>query len=176
MRALPARIEVENQRAVGVRLSNGEVIRANDVISNADYRVTKDFFAKGAAPELEEHLTKSWEKFPSLESFIHIHLGFKGEGLPESHCEEFPAQWGVFKHWDDLEAPRNAVLVSCPSMLDPELAPKGYHALHAYTPATEPWEEWKDLDPKSEAYKKKKEEARDFLRAAVAKQADREKG
>ena len=25
-------------------------------------------------------------------------------------------RWGVFNDWADLEAPRNAVLVSCPSM------------------------------------------------------------
>ena len=86
----------------------------------------------------------------------------------------FPAQWGVFNSWSDLEAPRNAVLVSCPSMrlsdrklaltfrsmaparlaqseicesrLDPDLAPPGHHVVHAYTPATEPWEDWADLD------------------------------
>ena len=33
-----------------------------------------------------------------------------------------------------------------PSRLDPNLAPPGYHALHAYTPATEPWEDWAHLD------------------------------
>jgi len=170
LRAHVEEVLVESQRAVGVRLSDGRIFRAQDVVSNADYRVTKDLLPEGAAPELEEHLTKSWEKYPSLKSFIHLHIGFKGDGLPAAHCEEFPAQWGVFKHWDDLEAPRNAVLVSCPSMLDPDLAPPGYHSLHAYTPATEPWADWKDLDPKSEEYRKKKEEARDFLRSAVAKQ------
>ena len=33
-----------------------------------------------------------------------------------------------------------------PNRLDPNLAPPGYHALHAYTPATEPWEDWAHLD------------------------------
>ena len=82
--------------------------------------------------------------------------------------------------------------------LDPDLAPPGHHVVHAYTPATEPWEDWADLDetlstkprvdllhvlfcrwlwplwhcgPRSSSeYKKKKQEARDFLYSAVAKQ------
>ena len=68
------------------------------------------------APELEEFFGQ-WKDYPLLKSFIHLHLGFRGDGLPKSHCKEFPAQWGVFNDWSDLEAPRNAVLVSCPSML-----------------------------------------------------------
>ncbi|KAJ1479358.1 hypothetical protein T484DRAFT_1959117, partial [Baffinella frigidus] len=35
------------------------------------------------------------------------------------------------------------VLVSIPSVLDPDMAPDGFHALHAYTPATEPYDLWK---------------------------------
>lgn len=164
-------IIVEGDRAVGVRLKDGRIFRAREaVVSNADWRVTRDLVPVGASPELEEHFKKSWQDFPQLKSFIHLHLGFKSDGLPTQHGEEFPAQWGVFKHWDDLEAPRNAVLVSCPSMLDPALAPVGYHCLHAYTPATESWEEWASLSEDSDEYKKKKEEARDFLLAAVEKQ------
>ena len=81
---------------------------------NTDWQVTQKLVQKGA-PELEDFF-KSWKKFPLLKSFIHLHLGFRGDGLPPSHCAEFPAQWGVFNDWADLEAPRNAVLVSCPSM------------------------------------------------------------
>lgn len=162
---------VEGGRAAGVRLRDGRVFRAREaVVSNADYRVTKGFVPTGSAPELEEHLSTAWSKYPELKSFIHLHLGFKADGLPAGHCKEFPAQWGVFEHWDDLEAPRNAVLVSCPSMLDPALAPPGYHCLHAYTPATEPWEDWKDLKEGSDEYLRKKEQAKEFLLKAVEKQ------
>jgi len=34
------------------------------------------------------------------------------------------------------------VLISIPSLTDPALAPAGKHTLHAYLPATEPWEQW----------------------------------
>jgi len=171
LKAQVEEIIVENNRAAGVRLKDGRVIRARDaVVSNADWQVTKKLVPSGSAPDLEEYLSTAWSKYTLLKSFIHIHLGFKADGLPAGHCAEFPAQWGVFNDWTDLEAPRNAVLVSCPSMLDPELAPKGYHVLHAYTPATEPWADWAHLDEKSEEYKKKKAEARDFLCAAIKKQ------
>ncbi|CAE7258511.1 CRTISO [Symbiodinium necroappetens] len=161
---------VEGGRAAGVRLKDGHVIRAPTVVSNADWQVTKSLIKEGSAPELEDYLKTTWKEYKLLKSFIHLHLGFRGDGLPSGHCEEFPAQWGVFNSWSDLEAPRNAVLVSCPSMLDPDLAPPGHHVVHAYTPATEPWEDWADLDEGSSEYKKKKQEARDFLYSAVAKQ------
>ncbi|OLP93908.1 Prolycopene isomerase, chloroplastic [Symbiodinium microadriaticum] len=161
---------VEGGRAAGVRLKDGHVIRAPTVVSNADWQVTRSLIKEGSAPELEDYLKTTWKEYKLLKSFIHLHLGFRGDGLPSGHCEEFPAQWGVFNSWSDLEAPRNAVLVSCPSMLDPDLAPPGHHVVHAYTPATEPWEDWADLDEGSSEYKKKKQEARDFLYSAVARQ------
>lgn len=168
LRAHVEEVLVEGGRASGVRLKSGKVIQATKaVVSNTDWQVTKKLMKN--APELEEFFGQ-WKDYPLLKSFIHLHLGFRGDGLPQSHCADFPAQWGVFNDWSDLEAPRNAVLVSCPSMLDPNLAPPGYHALHAYTPATEPWEDWAHLDEKSEEYKKKKEEAKEFLYAAVSKQ------
>eukprot|EP00929_Paragymnodinium_shiwhaense_P054638 TRINITY_DN27399_c0_g1_i1.p1 TRINITY_DN27399_c0_g1~~TRINITY_DN27399_c0_g1_i1.p1 ORF type:complete len:659 (+),score=184.16 TRINITY_DN27399_c0_g1_i1:61-1977(+) len=162
---------IEDGKAVGVKLKDGRVVRAREaVVSNCDWKVTKGFVPAGAAPELEKYFDSSWQDFPQLKSFVHIHLGFKADGLPDGHCEQFPAQWGVFNHWDDLEEERNAVLVSVPSMIDPELAPPGYHVLHAYTPATEPWEAWKDLDEDSAEYKEKKKEAADFLYKAIEKQ------
>jgi len=162
---------VEEGRASGVQMKDGQVFRAKQaVVSNADFRVTGNLVPKGAAPELETYLSSAWKRFPQLQSFIHLHLGFRGDGLPSKHCPEFPAQWGVFNDWTDLEAPRNAVLVSCPSMLDPSLAPPGHHSLHAYTPATEPWEEWAQLSRKSDDYRRKKDEAREFLLSAVERQ------
>lgn len=163
-------IIVEGGRACGVRLRGGQVIRAKEVVSNADIQLTRRLVPEGASPELERYIEEKWTDVKPLNSFIHIHAGFRAEGLPEAHCPEFPAQWGVVNHWDDLEAPRNMVLVSVPSLLDPECAPKGFHTLHAYTPATEPWADWEGLDRKSDEYKKKKAEAADFLYSAIEKQ------
>ena len=50
----------------------------------------------------------------------------------------------VVNSWDGgVDAEQNVVLVSIPSVLDPRMAPPGKHTLHAYVPATEPWDLWK---------------------------------
>jgi phytoene dehydrogenase-like protein len=57
-----------------------------------------------------------------------------------------------------VDAEQNLVLVSVPSVLDASMAPDGCHSLHAYVPATEPYDLWKDLDRNSPEYAKFKEE------------------
>ncbi|CAJ1357690.1 unnamed protein product [Effrenium voratum] len=141
-------ILVENGRACGVRLSNGTIVRASEaVVSGADIGITQGL-VKSQAPELEQFF----------------------QGLPGEHCPDFPAQWGVVNDWADLEAPRNVVLVSVPSLLDSGFAPEGFHSLHAYTPATEPWQDWQGLSRSSAEYKEKKKEAADFLYKAIERQ------
>lgn len=66
-----------------------------------------------------------------------------------------------------MTAEQNVVLVSIPSIEDPSLAPPGKHVLHAYTPATEPYELWEGLDRKSAEYKALKEERSQVLWKAV---------
>ena len=107
---------------------------------------------------------------PNLKSFIHIHAGIDAAGLPPVPSADFPAQWAVVRDWDapeGVEAPRNIVLCSMPSLIDPDLAPEGKHVLHAYVPATEPYDWWSNMDRKSDEYLKKKEEAADFLWSAI---------
>lgn len=73
----------------------------------------------------------------------------------------------LYIHIIGVEAPRNVVLVSMPSLVDPSLAPVGKHVIHAYVPATEPYEWWEGLNRTSIEYKQKKAEAADFLWKAV---------
>jgi phytoene dehydrogenase-like protein len=54
-----------------------------------------------------------------------------------------------------------------PSLIDDSLAPEGKHVIHAYVPATEPYEWWAGMDRNSTEYKKKKEDAEDFLWGAI---------
>jgi len=106
----------------------------------------------------------------ALRSFIHLHAGIDAADLPLVPSADFPAQWAVVRDWNapgdggvpgkgafcGVESPRNVVLVSVPSLLDPSLAPPGKHVLHAYVPATEPWLDWAHMDRKSEEYAAKK--------------------
>ena len=53
----------------------------------------------------------------------------------------------IVNDWEKgVTAPQNVVLVSIPSLLDPSLAPTGKHVIHAYTPASEPYDLWEGLD------------------------------
>ena len=57
-----------------------------------------------------------------------------------------------------IAAERNAVVLSVPSVLDPNMAPPGRHVLHGYTPASEPWDLWRGVERGSEAYNALKQE------------------
>ena len=175
-------ILVENGKTSGVKLSDGSIIKATKaVVSNADPFITKKLLSKAIdAGETSEEFIAHMDKLtnvegdkggiPNLKSFIHIHAGIDATGLPPLPSADFPAQWAVVRDWDapeGVESPRNIVLCSMPSLIDPDLAPEGKHVLHAYVPATEPYEWWSDMDRKSDEYKKKKEEAADFLWSAI---------
>lgn len=87
-------ILVENNRAVGVKLSSGKVIRAKQaVVSNADPFVTNNLLANARqdgrlSDEAIEYMNKLTNTdadnggVPNLKSFIHIHAGIDATGLP----------------------------------------------------------------------------------------------
>ncbi|GKY90954.1 hypothetical protein MPSEU_000068200 [Mayamaea pseudoterrestris] len=174
-------ILVEDGRASGVKLADGTIVRAKEaVVSNADLFVTNSLLsAARQAGELPTEMAEEMDRLTStqvdapgavrnLPSFIHLHAGIDATGLPEVPSADFPAQWAVIRDWErGVEAPRNIVLCSMPSLIDPTMAPSGKHVLHAYTPATEPYEDWANMDRQSSEYKKKKEDAADFLWSAI---------
>lgn len=175
-------ILVKDGRTSGVRLSDGTTISAKKaVVSNADPFVTKKLLSKAidsgeTSNEFNEYIAKLVNEdegsggIPNLKSFIHIHAGIDAKGLPPIPSADFPAQWAVVRDWDapeGVESPRNIVLCSMPSLIDPTLAPEGTHVLHAYVPATEPYEWWSGMDRRSEEYLSKKNEAADFLWSAI---------
>jgi phytoene dehydrogenase-like protein len=73
------------------------------------------------------------------------------------------------ERWEGgVDQPQNVVLVSIPSVVDPGLAPPGKHCLHAYTPATEPWEGvWAGVQRGTPEYAALKEERSQVLWRAV---------
>ena len=96
---------------------------------------------------------------PLCKSFMHLHLGVKASALPA----DLPPQWTIVNSWDvPIDAPGNVIVVSVPSLLDPDLAPEGHHTIHAYTAGNEPysiWEPYENVDrKKDEGYAKLKEE------------------
>ena len=139
-------ILVEDGRAVGVRLVGGEELRSSrGVVSNASPWDTLTLLPPEALPRRWREQT---EAIPACASFLHWHLGLRGDGL-----EELPIHHVWVGDWQrGIGAERNMLVLSMPSRLDPSLAPPGHQVLHGYTPANEPWELWRDLEPGSAAY------------------------
>ncbi|KAI3990479.1 hypothetical protein MKX01_023259 [Papaver californicum] len=155
-------IVVENGRAVGVKLRSGQFICAKKaVVSNASMWDTLNLLPKEAIPKSYQERIERTEQ---CESFMHLHLGFDAEGIPE----DLGIHHIVVNDWDrGVDADQNVVLISVPSVLSKDLAPPGKHVLHAYTPGTEPFGLWEGLDRKSAEYKTLKAERSEVMWKAV---------
>lgn len=140
------RILIEGDRAVGVQLQGGEILRARcGVVSNASPWDTLSLLPEQALPR---RWREQVQATPACGSFLHWHLGLRGDAL-----QDLPIHHVWVGDWQrGISAERNMLVLSMPSLLDPSLAPPGHQVLHGYTPANEPWELWRDLEPGSRAY------------------------
>ena len=148
---------IEKNKAVGVRLRNGNKIRANKaVVSNASVWDTLSLIPEGVLPK---NFVKERANTPECESFMHLHLGIDATGLEDLECHYI-----VVNDWDKgVTAPQNVVVMSIPSVLDSSLAPTGKHSIHVYTPGNEPYEIWAGMDRRSDAYKQQKQERAEIM-------------
>jgi phytoene dehydrogenase-like protein len=154
-------ILMTGDRASGVRLRSGETLSARRaVVSNASIWDTLNLLPEHPAVRT---LRQQRQHTPTCDSFLHLHLGIDGSGLPaDLACHHI-----VVNDWAaGVTAPQNVVLISIPSRLDPTLAPPGRETIHAYTPGNEPYALWRGLERRSEAYQTLK-----MQRAAVLWQA-----
>ncbi|WP_036481718.1 NAD(P)/FAD-dependent oxidoreductase [Myxosarcina sp. GI1] len=153
-----AEILVEDKQAVGVRLGNGKKIAASKaVVSNASIWDTLPLIPQGALPQ--DFVTER-QAIPECESFMHLHLGIDGTGLPKN----LQCHYIVVNDWEQgVTAPQNVVVASIPSVLDPSLAPAGKHVVHVYTPGNEPYEIWAGLDRRSAEYDRLKTERAEVM-------------
>ncbi|KAL4858768.1 Prolycopene isomerase 1 [Chlorella vulgaris] len=146
-----------------VRLRGGRTIRASRaVVSNASTPDTLGLVPEEAVPD---GWRQSVQDTPLNPSFMHLHLGFDATGLEGLELHHL-----LVNSWDlpgGVTAEQNVVLVSIASVIDPSLAPPGKHTLHAYLPATEPYELWAGLDRRSDEYKRLKQERSKVLWNAV---------
>ncbi|MBD2089799.1 FAD-dependent oxidoreductase [Microcoleus sp. FACHB-1515] len=128
------RILLKDGKAIGVRLRNGEVLKANVVISNASIW---DTYSQLLQPDdLPDRFRQKSLETPAIDSFMHLHLGIRSDGL------EHLTGHHVVVHSDDcdLTTPGNTCMISIPSVWDADLAPSGHHVVHAYT--LEPFADW----------------------------------
>lgn len=117
-------ILVENNRAVGVRLKSGKVLRARKgVVSNASIWNTARLLPPDVLPEYQQEMKAT----PQTESFLHLHLGIDAEDLPA----DLQCHYAVVNDFKQpINSPGNVIIISIPSLLDPSLAPPGSHTIH----------------------------------------------
>ncbi|WP_371357447.1 phytoene desaturase family protein [Hydrocoleum sp. CS-953] len=150
-------ILIESGKAVGVRLRGDKIIRANIVISNA---TIWDTYTNLLRPEdLPPSFREPALATPAVESFMHLHLGIRADGL-----EGLTGHHVVVHDGDvDISTPGNTCMISIPSVWDSTLAPPGHHVVHAYT--LESFSSWQ----KDESYPQRKREKAESLFLALEK-------
>ena len=146
-------IIIENGKAVGVKLADNTEYRAKRIISNA---TRWDTFGKLVRSEYTPKKEQKWQqRYQKSPSFLSLHLGVDASVLPEgTECHHI-----LLESWDKMEQSQGTIFVSIPTLLDPSLAPAGYHIVHTFTPST--IEEWQGLS--TQEYEEKKEQAANKL-------------
>ncbi|MEH1893746.1 MAG: carotenoid isomerase [Nostoc sp.] len=143
------KILTEQGKAVGVQLANGKVYLGKRIVSNA---TRWDTFEQLLPAEAMPHNEKDWQQnYQKSPSFLSLHIGVKESVLPAgTECHHI-----LLEDWENMTAVEGTIFVSIPTLLDPNLAPSGYHIIHAFTPH---WiDDWQELSPSE--YEAKKEEA-----------------
>ncbi len=150
-KARVTKILTEAGQAIGVELANGDRHFAKRIVSNATrWDTFEQLLATEPLPPQESRWQDRYQKSPS---FLSLHLGVQAEVIPDgTECHHI-----FLDDWQDLEAEQGTLFVSIPTLLDPSLAPAGYHIIHAFTPS---WmTTWQTLSPQD--YEAKKEACAD---------------
>jgi phytoene dehydrogenase-like protein len=163
-------VDESGSRCTGVRLASGEVVRARKaVVSNAPVWQTASLLPPAVRQRVRADAVPADfalnPETPPTPSFMHLHLGIRAEGLSEQALASI--HHIVIPEWSKLTAPQSAAFVSIPSLLDPSLAPDGRHVIHAYLPATEPYDVWEHVERGTAQYDALKAERAAPLYAAI---------
>lgn len=123
-------ILIDGDTAVGVRLANGKVVRANNIISNADMKQTFEKMCGGH--ELLQPWIQQMRKTTLSEAFFSVYLGLDMpvEELDKHlkgahHSWIFPTDNPVAEPFDISFHAGLPVEISAPCLHDPSLAPEG---------------------------------------------------
>ena len=140
----------ENNRGkascTGVVLENGRRIMATKgVVCNAPLwnmaRILQDSVSEDAPKSVADAVAavqKQSDDMCMTGSFMHLHLGIPKAGLPD----DLECHHSVLNMDMDVRAEQNMVIISIPTVFDPSLAPEGYHVVHAYTAASDSFDDW----------------------------------
>lgn len=145
---------IDNGRAVGVRLKGGQEVRASAVVSNATVWDTFSRLVTDSRFQVPEG------RFVKAPSWFQVYLGVDGRVIPQG----FNVHHILVEEWDRYDELGGTIYFSAPTILDPTLAPSGKHTLHLFV-TDETWQ-WERFEPKSQEYRKAKE---DYARSLIAR-------
>ncbi len=164
-RANVTEILLKNKKAVGVKLSNGEKLYSNIIVSNSTRWDTfglnnnKEGLVKShSVPKSEYKWSETYKPSPS---FVSIHLGVNKNLIND----KFNCHHIIVENWDELENEKGVIFISIPTLLDSSLAPPDKHIIHAFTPSS--IDQWENLSRKE--YLFKKEQYYEFLIEKISK-------
>lgn len=138
----------ENGRASGVQLANGKVYQGKRIVSNATrWDTFSNLLPAEDMPTTEKNWQQRYQKSPS---FFSLHIGVENSVLPkETECHHV-----LLEDWQKMADSHGTIFVSIPTLLDSDLAPRGYHIIHAFTPD---WiDNWQGLSASEYAVRKEK--------------------
>lgn len=159
LRSHVRQILVDNGRAIGVELRNGEKVFADHIFSNASlWDTVKSLLPEDALPT--EYKRRAMGT-PTVESFMHAHIAVPAKGLKNIIGHHAV----IIDSRKDIALPGNTVMISIPTIWSPDMAPEGWHIVHAYT--LEGYDRWPALSKDRAMYEKAKQEAAEPLLAAV---------
>lgn len=133
------KILIDNGKAFGVELTNGEMLKARIIISNADPRST--FTSLVGAPQLDAMFANRVTQIRGSGVVAKLHLALSGKpeftGLPESHLDDrllvAPSMRYIenaFNHSKYEECSEHPILeITIPSLHNSALAPDGHHVM-----------------------------------------------
>ena len=136
------KVEVEGNRAVGVRLAGGESLRCRRVVSNADPKRT--FLKLVDASHLDPGFRRQVERIKTRASYMKYHAALSGvprfpavPGEPADdppnigHVRILPSLEYAERAWLDAQSgipARDPVMsLQIPTLYDPQMAPPGKH-------------------------------------------------
>ena len=176
-----SKICVENNKAVGIKLSDNTFVKAKrGVINNANIWSLGSLLADEQDKLTEEQrqylIVNSAEK-KETKSFLHLHLGLDTSGLDLNKMKAHYTVMDIGLQSADPCLDRNMVAVSNPSLLDKTLVkgPDGKYAdnkimIHAYGAGNENYDIWNNLS--RDEYEKKKLNDSEFLYRSISRALD----
>jgi hypothetical protein len=134
-------------KCIGVKLANRTEIKAKqDVVSNKplwNYACILEDFVEdlandnSAATQAVHEEKKQADSMTMTWSFMHLHHGIPKDSLPKLECHH-----SILNSDLRVTDKQNMLIISIPTVFDPDLALEGDHILHAYTAASDKFDEW----------------------------------